>query len=473
MAETEPLRRSDARANVTRIVETAAVLLAAEPDVSIGEIASRSGVGRSTLYRHFPTREALVAAARRHARDVAELDSGRGLRPPGELANTAATPLSVPEILNKVAPHELGHQIVAEAQRLDGVESAALYLADLAGTVLQRLAGAGGFPVEIAISGTVGTEIPLEAYAGIRAAVARELPGALATPLVLRGRAVGVLVVVGAADDALRDLAREAAVALALADPYTDALRRIRRARPTSAAAEIQQNLLPARIHKLNGATLAGDVLPGYEIGGDWFDVADDAEAVWLGVADIDGSGPRAAGLAAVLLGAFRSARHQDEDPVGCVAQMHEVLTGVGAEGVTASTTIGTWNATTSVFRWVACGTHGPLVCTADGQLEELSPRPAARVGSAALTDALAGLAIESRRLLPGDRLVLLSDGGLESLDADSVAYGRGGLRATLQATRGASAAATVTAIERAICARSPSGLVDDVTLVVLAPHVA
>ena len=53
-------RRSDALANVARIVDTAAELLSRDPHVSIGEIAHRAGVGRSTLYRHFATRETLV-----------------------------------------------------------------------------------------------------------------------------------------------------------------------------------------------------------------------------------------------------------------------------------------------------------------------------------------------------------------------------------------------------------------------------
>jgi TetR/AcrR family transcriptional repressor of mexCD-oprJ operon len=44
------------------ILETAAHLLADHPEASMNELAAAAGVGRATLYRYFPTREALLAA---------------------------------------------------------------------------------------------------------------------------------------------------------------------------------------------------------------------------------------------------------------------------------------------------------------------------------------------------------------------------------------------------------------------------
>ena len=65
-------------------------------------------------------------------------------------------------MLNKVPPHLLGDQIVAEAQRLVGVSSVALYLVDIDGTMLLRLAGSKEFPPELDVPLAVGPEIPRE-----------------------------------------------------------------------------------------------------------------------------------------------------------------------------------------------------------------------------------------------------------------------------------------------------------------------
>lgn len=54
--------RADARENRARILEVARAAFVAEGDISMNQIAQRAGVGAGTLYRHFPTREALLLA---------------------------------------------------------------------------------------------------------------------------------------------------------------------------------------------------------------------------------------------------------------------------------------------------------------------------------------------------------------------------------------------------------------------------
>lgn len=61
-AETRPLR-ADARRNRARVLEAAREAFAAEGlAVPLDEIARRAAVGAGTVYRHFPTKEALFEA---------------------------------------------------------------------------------------------------------------------------------------------------------------------------------------------------------------------------------------------------------------------------------------------------------------------------------------------------------------------------------------------------------------------------
>ena len=54
--------RADARRNREAVLEAAVKLLGSRPDASMQEVADASGVGRTTVYRHFPNREDLVQA---------------------------------------------------------------------------------------------------------------------------------------------------------------------------------------------------------------------------------------------------------------------------------------------------------------------------------------------------------------------------------------------------------------------------
>lgn len=77
-AQTRPRLRADARRNVVKLLEAARVAIARDgPDASLDDIARDAGVGSGTLYRHFPTRLALLEAV---YRDEVERLCGEGDR---------------------------------------------------------------------------------------------------------------------------------------------------------------------------------------------------------------------------------------------------------------------------------------------------------------------------------------------------------------------------------------------------------
>jgi AcrR family transcriptional regulator len=66
--------RSNARRNRQRILEVAQDALTSSTDASLNSIAKQAGVGIGTLYRHFPTREALVLEVyRQSVQELADL----------------------------------------------------------------------------------------------------------------------------------------------------------------------------------------------------------------------------------------------------------------------------------------------------------------------------------------------------------------------------------------------------------------
>ncbi len=72
------VKRADAEQNRARILEVARAVLTRSSDATLNSIAREAGVGQGTLYRHFPTREALLVAVYRvDLRDL--LDSAPAL----------------------------------------------------------------------------------------------------------------------------------------------------------------------------------------------------------------------------------------------------------------------------------------------------------------------------------------------------------------------------------------------------------
>ncbi|MBO0875087.1 MAG: TetR/AcrR family transcriptional regulator, partial [Pseudonocardia sp.] len=64
-------RRADTRRNHERILATAAEALTQSGEISFNAIAKQAGVGVGTVYRHFPTPEALILAV--YQREVRHL----------------------------------------------------------------------------------------------------------------------------------------------------------------------------------------------------------------------------------------------------------------------------------------------------------------------------------------------------------------------------------------------------------------
>jgi len=370
-----------------------------------------------------------------------------------------------PDQFQQLAPHRLAEALRAEAERVSGVP-VALYLVGLDGTCLVRLAGAEPFPTRLSVPRGLGPEIAAERYLEVNRGLQARLPGCVAAPMRVYGRAVGLLLALRSPAAPLDALADQAASAMELASGYTDVFAAARRTERISVAAEIQQNLLPPRIAHLEGAELAATIIPTYEVGGDWFDYAQNADGVWVAVADGVGKGARAGALATIALAALRAARRNGDQLERAARAVHEAVMQVstGADFVTAI--LAHWDPQTMALRWLTFGHPRPLVVHLNGAVEELSEAVNAPLGLWLLSPLLAS---GNRRLRPGERLILYSDGVSERRSAAGRLLGVEGIRAVV-ARAGVSAVATVSALADAVDTASPEPVRDDATILVLRP---
>jgi serine phosphatase RsbU (regulator of sigma subunit) len=451
--------RADATRNRERILDAAGKLLAQSPGASLGEIATAAGVSRSTIYRHFAGREGLVEEVQERPR-AAPQDGGEVL-PPGELGREEPVPLDPVHVLDAVAAPLLPEQLVAEAQRIAGVPLG-LYVLDIDGSHLLRMAGPSRLPEKIEAHLAVGPEMDRDGLALLRQKLS-DYAGVEIVPLWLRGRAIGVLLTLGQPRAGVAELARQAAAAVAMADRYTDAFARAQRRKQPKAAAEIQQSLLPPRIARFTGAEVAGNVLPSYEVAGDWFDVIENPDGIWLTIADGLGSGTRAIASAAVALGALRASRRSDGTIKEALMVMHRTLKEMPGPQAEMSAVVSHWDPATHELTIANCGHVPPVVIRNDGTAEKLKvPKVRGLGGRSAPEPAERSITLES-----GDRLIMVSD-GVVAEGKGKAGLGIDGLLTAAKRSQRATAPDTVREIHAAVLAASGGELNDDATAVCL-----
>jgi serine phosphatase RsbU (regulator of sigma subunit) len=339
---------------------------------------------------------------------------------------------------------------------------------DVDGSFALRLAGdPERFPERIRAPVGVGPEVIPEALPRLRGLVADRVGPSMLWPMVVRDRVMGFLLARDRPAVDLEAFAGQAALALELCSGYTDALHAVRRRKDTQPAAEIQQNLLPPRLARVYGADVAGGVLPGYEVGGDFFDYAGNADGLWLVVADATGKGNSAAAVSSLAIGALRAARRAGAGLQEAARLADEAIMAIDMP-LYLTAVLGSWDAVGHRLRWINCGHPTPLILRADGRIEELDGERTYPLG-VRLSERV--FPVLSAEVGPGERLLLYSDGVSERRTADGGRIGENGLRAILAGLGPRSAAATVRGLQDAVIESTSEALRDDATLLVIAPH--
>ena len=191
-------------------------------------------------------------------------------------------------------------------------------------------------------------------------------------------------------------------------------------------AREIQQALLPRGFRDFPYFAVTGLHTPCHAVGGDYFDVfplGDDRTAIV--VADVSGKGLGAALLTTMLQGAF-SGMTPGTDPVQVLNNLNRFLCEHPEVGRYATLFFSILDRNGQII-FVNAGHPSPLILRM-GEVTELLTEGSFPVGLIPE----ASFTAKTACLLPGDTLVLFSDGVTEAMDPEEQLFGVSRLRETL-----------------------------------------
>lgn len=317
-------------------------------------------------------------------------------------------------------PFAVGDVVAAVLAKIFDLREASFLIADFSGRSLVRLGRwtPGGHG-----STTTAERVPLRDSAHGRALAEQSLvlePAPVGVralaPVTSRGDAIGILdLLLPAPPDphASRQIA-QAAHALAylvIANRrHTDLFEWGQRSVALSLSAEIQHRLLPTSYTYEGGQfTFAGWLEPAGEVGGDTFDFALEPNHLHLSVTDAMGHNVQAALLATVLVAALRNGRRAGLELLEQARAANTALVKHVSRGefVTGQLMRIDFDASRA---WIVNAGHPPPLRLRDGHVEELALHADPPFGAAADVP----FCLQELALVPGDRLMFLTDGMLD-----------------------------------------------------------
>jgi serine phosphatase RsbU (regulator of sigma subunit) len=324
-----------------------------------------------------------------------------------------------------VSPVEAIDVMVDQLTDALGARAGCFLIADLSGRLLSRFGG-------------TEWNAARQQQEGARHAYAEPLPGTdyervlrdqvaevidhngewkVMVPVTDRGDAIGVLELeLGAEPDrSLVDdviaAARTLAYVVVASRRHTDLFEWAQRTLPFTLAAEIQRRLLPtAYTCETAQFTVSGWLEPANAVGGDTFDYALDRDTLHVSITDAVGHDVNAAMLATVLVGSLRNGRRRGADLLEQAATANDALVAHSSVGQFVTGQLLRVDRRTATASLVNAGHPFPLRLR-DGRVEELQLEIDLPFG----LEAGRQFRLQTIPLLPGDRIVLITDGIYEN----------------------------------------------------------
>src|SRR5687767_14157398 len=262
----------------------------------------------------------------------------------------------------------------------------------------------------------------------------------------------------------LTTLASVAAIRVENAKLLEERFQRERMEHELELATEIQQRFQPSSPPLMEGYELQGISFSCYEIGGDYYDFIPRHDGKMLiALGDVSGKGT----AAALLMSSLHASIHAQvsaKTPLGlAITSVNEYL----AENTPTNRFVTLFAAeldpATGILRYINAGHNPPLVCKADGSVEQL--------GSGGFPlGIIAGAEFEigEMRLEPSEVLVVYSDGVSEANNLAGEEFGMDRLISVVKSNMQASASGMRDKVESALSAFTQTAPAnDDITLVI------
>jgi serine phosphatase RsbU (regulator of sigma subunit) len=233
----------------------------------------------------------------------------------------------------------------------------------------------------------------------------------------------------------------------------------------------LQRSLLPPLLPEIPGVEVGAEYLSvgeSSEVGGDFYDLINTVEDGWIcAIGDVRGKGVEAASVTALARYTIRAVTMKDDRPSEVLAALNEAMLRQLPEDrfcTAACLRLEPEDGSAGVGVDVSCAGHPPpLLVRPDGTVEEvgLSGRVLGVFPDAELGDS-------SLRLMPGDALVLYTDGITEARSPDGGFFGEDRLRRLLGSYAGCDAVTFAERIKEEVLDFQEGDLRDDLAVLVL-----
>lgn len=242
--------------------------------------------------------------------------------------------------------------------------------------------------------------------------------------------------------------AAQAAAALERVRLEQAEIERDRMRRQLETAAEIQQTFLPGAFPDAVGLCGAVATVPAQAVGGDLYDVIRFPDGrTGLVVGDVSGKGVPAALFGARLLSDVRYEALYHDDVAATLSAVNDIVAKRATRGMFVTLLYAVYDPKAREVAYANAGHLAPLVRASDGRVsrwEDASGIPLGIVAGHAW-------AVGSRRLDPGETLLLVTDGVIDAVGPDGGRFGDERLTSLLGRVPGSDPAALVTALKDAL----------------------